>query len=80
VEEVARAIGADWLIYQDIEDLIDCVRTGNPALHKFETCCFTGQYVTGDVSPQYLNRLGLIRNDKVRQLPDAEELEDVGIG
>lgn len=80
--EIAEAIGADWLIYQSLEDLIEAVRTGNTALKRFEGCCFTGEYVTGDVDAQYLAQLELLRGEKSRgKLGSAdEELEDVGIG
>jgi amidophosphoribosyltransferase len=56
-DEVAQLIGADRLVYQDIEDLIDAVRRGNPAITDWDTSCFSGEYVTGDVTPEYLTRL-----------------------
>jgi amidophosphoribosyltransferase len=54
-EEVAAEIGADALIYQDLEDLKDAVRQVNPKLVHFETSCFDGVYVTGDVTADYLH-------------------------
>lgn len=85
--EVCEAIGADWLIYQTVEDLIDAVRTGNTGLARFEGCCFTGTYITGDVNRAYLDQLELLRGEKNRASAgstDGEggtaELEDVGIG
>jgi amidophosphoribosyltransferase len=54
-EEVAAEIGADALIYQDLEDLKDAVRQVNPKLTHFETSCFDGVYVTGDVTADYLH-------------------------
>ena len=45
--EVAEAIGADRLIYQELDDLINAVTTGNPELQKFDCSVFTGEYVTG---------------------------------
>ncbi len=45
--DVAKAIGADRLVYQDLEDLIKAVNTGNPELKEFDCSVFTGQYVTG---------------------------------
>jgi amidophosphoribosyltransferase len=62
-EEVAQAIGADWLIYQDLEDLEKAVRKRNPALVKFDTSVFTGEYVTGDVDENYLSSIGQKRSD-----------------
>jgi len=56
-EEVARFIGADALIYQDLSDLVEAVRAGNPALERFEDSCFSGRYVTGDVTREYLSLL-----------------------
>src|SRR3954452_7447812 len=53
-EEVCREIGADALIYQDLEELKDAVRRANPRLASFETSCFDGHYVTGDVTIDYL--------------------------
>ena len=53
-EEIAREIGADELIYQDLEALERAVRDLNPRLTNFETSCFSGRYVTGDVTTEYL--------------------------
>lgn len=54
-DEIRKEIGADGLIYQDIEDLRQAVKSINPALGEFETSCFDGHYVTGDVTVDYLN-------------------------
>ena len=54
-EEIARHIGADELIYQDLDALIDDVRSVNPQVKNFETSCFSGVYVTGDVTQDYLD-------------------------
>ncbi len=61
-EEIARIIGADALIYQDIESMQKSVSDLNPALTHFDTSCFTGQYVTGDITPEYLDQLGRTRH------------------
>ena len=53
-EEIRQEIGADALIYQDLEDLKAAVRAVNPHIHQFEASCFDGHYVTGDISHQYL--------------------------
>ncbi|HEX9179703.1 MAG TPA: amidophosphoribosyltransferase [Burkholderiales bacterium] len=63
-EEIAREIGADALIYQDLESLKEDVRRVNPAITVFETSCFDGQYVTGDVTPEYLSFVESLRCDK----------------
>jgi amidophosphoribosyltransferase len=60
-EEIARTIGVDGLIYQDLEDMQQSVRDLNPALSRFEASCFNGEYITGDITPEYLTRLGQTR-------------------
>lgn len=71
-EEVCKIIGADKLIYQDLDDLIDAVRAGNPAVEKFDTSCFNGEYVTGDVTPEYLSHLEQLRADDARDRQKAK--------
>lgn len=56
-EEVAKIIGADHLIYQDVDDLRRAVRDINPKLERFEASCFDGNYITGDVTPEYLDAI-----------------------
>ncbi|HTQ35753.1 MAG TPA: amidophosphoribosyltransferase [Steroidobacteraceae bacterium] len=68
VEEIARQIGADWLIYQDLEDLVAACRHDNAAITEFDTSCFSGTYVTGDVTPEYLERLERERSDGAKAL------------
>lgn len=65
-EEVAQAIGADRLIYQDLQDLIDAAHEGNPRITHFDASCFDGVYVTGDVSEAYLARVERHRNDAAK--------------
>ena len=65
-EEVESQIGADWLIYQDLEDLIAAAAEGNPKLRRFECSVFNGEYITGDVDEMYLKRLELVRNDAAK--------------
>jgi amidophosphoribosyltransferase len=55
--EIAREIGADLLIYQDLAALKEAVRAANPALTQFEASCFDGRYITGDVTADYLSQL-----------------------
>ncbi len=78
-EEVATMIGADWLIYQDITDLVEAARTGNRKVTTFDTSCFTGNYVTGDVSDDYLAHISGQRNDAARQTNDAGEESILGL-
>jgi amidophosphoribosyltransferase len=69
--EVANEIGADLLVYQDLEALKDAVRKANPVLRDFDASCFDGRYVTGDVTPAYLAQLAGDR-DAGRGEADAE--------
>ncbi|HEY4771473.1 MAG TPA: amidophosphoribosyltransferase [Steroidobacteraceae bacterium] len=66
VEEVASLIGADWLIYQDLEDLVAACRHEDAQIEEFDTSCFSGEYVTGDVTPEYLEKLRLERSDEAK--------------
>ena len=61
-EEVAQAIGADWLIYQDLEDLIASAQEGNPSIKQFEISIFNGKYPT-PISKEYLQDLEAARQD-----------------
>jgi amidophosphoribosyltransferase len=61
--EVCEMIGADWLVYQDIDDLIASCREGNESITDFECSVFNGRYVTGDIDDGYLSRLHNERND-----------------
>ncbi len=65
-EDVARIIGADWLIYQDLEDLVRAVRHHDARVTEFDTSCFSGEYVTGDITPEYLARLQAERSDQAK--------------
>jgi amidophosphoribosyltransferase len=53
-EQIAREIGADAVVYQDLDALKAAVRAVNPKLTQFETSCFDGVYITGDVTSEYL--------------------------
>ncbi len=70
-EEVCSYIGADWLIYQDLDDLIGSVRYDNSAIDAFDASCFSGQYVTGDVTPEYLQQLERQRSDGAKSNREA---------
>ncbi len=65
-EEVEALIGADWLVYQDLEDLISAAHEGNSSITRFECSVFDGNYITGDVDEMYLKRLELVRNDAAK--------------
>ena len=64
--EIEAFIGCDWLIYQDLPDLIAAVHEGNPELLHFDTSCFSGEYVTG-LSDGYLQQLEAARSDGAKE-------------
>jgi amidophosphoribosyltransferase len=71
-EEVGKAIGADRIIYQDLQDLIDAVRKGNPAIEHFDTSCFSKEYITGDIDDKYLEHIEGQRNDHAQSQRNAQ--------
>jgi amidophosphoribosyltransferase len=70
--EVGEAIGADRMIYQDLDDLIDAVRKGNPNIKHFDTSCFSNEYITGDVDEAYLRHIEALRNDSAQTERNSE--------
>jgi amidophosphoribosyltransferase len=68
-EEICHEIGADRLIYQDLADLERAVRweKDGERIDRFDSSCFSGEYVTGDVTPEYLERLALRRSDAAKE-------------
>ena len=65
-EEVAKSIGADRLIYQDLDDLVRACLHHDSHIEQFDTSCFSGEYVTGDITPAYLKRLEDERSDQAK--------------
>ena len=65
-EEICKEIGADWLVYQDLDELELAVKKGNEDIDKFDTSCFNAEYVTGDVDQAYLDHIDDIRNDSAK--------------
>ncbi len=78
-DKICRAIGADWLVYQDVADLVAAARAGNPEIPCFDVSCFTGEYVTGNVSEEYLDYISGLRCDSTRERDEtaAESLVDL---
>jgi amidophosphoribosyltransferase len=62
-QDVADLIGADWLIYQDLSDLIEAVGGGKVKIDNFDCSVFDGKYVTGDIDALYLQKIEQARND-----------------
>ena len=65
IAEIEKMLGADWLIYQDLNDLIWAVQDGNESLKHFDTSCFSGEYVTG-LDRQYLEQIEMLRSDDAK--------------
>ena len=61
---MAREIGADGLVYQNLQDLERSIRDLNPAMTQFESSCFNGCYVTGDIDDAYLETLQRTRGQR----------------
>ncbi|MEJ2140756.1 MAG: amidophosphoribosyltransferase [Gammaproteobacteria bacterium] len=71
-QQIAEAIGADRLFYQDLDDLIEAVRKKVPNIEQFDTSVFNGEYVTGDINEDYLARIEELRNDDARKETDKD--------
>ena len=65
-QEIAELIGADCLIYQDLEDLVESAKEGNSDITQFDCAVFDNIYVTGDVDDVYLQKLEANRNDSAK--------------
>ena len=75
-EEICREIGADRLIYQDLDDLKAAVRKANPDIAEFDASCFDGRYITGDITPQYLDVIEARRGSGKSSKPlDEDQME-----
>ncbi len=76
VDEINELIGADRLIYQDLHGLIRSVRHDNSRITEFDTSCFSGEYVTGDVSTDYLQKIEALRNDEAKSRRKAKRKQN----
>jgi amidophosphoribosyltransferase len=76
-QEIAEYIGVDWLVYQDLADLVDCAMGINDKITRFDTSVFDGDYVTGGVDEAYLARVAGLRSDEAKQQRrgDSEVIE-----
>ena len=75
-DEICREIGADGLIYQDLEDLKAAVRKVNMAIKDFDASCFDGKYITGDITPEYLDLVEIARGaGKTDQSAEDDQME-----
>ena len=71
-EEVCTLIGADRLIFQNLDDLIAAAQEGNPHIDGFDCSVFNGEYVTGDIDEPYLVALEASRNDAAKKQQNGE--------
>ncbi|PYE35275.1 amidophosphoribosyltransferase [Idiomarina fontislapidosi] len=71
--EICEMIGADGLIYQELDDLVAAVGEENPNVQRFETSVFSGEYITGDINQDYLDELDAARNDMAKAQRDGGE-------
>jgi amidophosphoribosyltransferase len=78
-EEVAQLIGADHLIYQDLPDLISACQHEDSRVTEFDTSCFSGQYITGDITREYLERLKTERSDAAKTRRRERKLKVVAL-
>jgi len=81
VKQIEELIGADRLIYQDLHGLIRSVRHDNSKITRFDTSCFSGEYVTGDVTKAYLRKLESNRSDAAKARREQEwQIQGAGGG
>jgi amidophosphoribosyltransferase len=77
-DEICAEIGADALAYQDLDSLKAAVRAVNPAISQFETSCFDGIYVTGDVTAAYLQNMEDVRSKPTHPQSDDSDGHEGG--
>jgi amidophosphoribosyltransferase len=68
--EICREIGADRLFYQDLNDLKMAVQKVNQAIKYFDASCFDGDYITGDITSDYLNAIEAMRENDNANVDD----------
>jgi amidophosphoribosyltransferase len=68
-KQIAEAIGADRLFYQELDDLISAVlyKKNKTNVTRFGTSVFNGEYITGDITPEYLKNLESSRSDNAKE-------------
>ncbi len=77
-EEIGQFIGADRLLYQRLEDLIEAVREGNPKISRVDASCFDGRYITGNVSADFLQTVAGARSDQAKtQRTEALDVAEI---
>ena len=77
-EEIGEFIGADRLLYQRLEDLIEAVKEGNPKISRVDASCFDGRYITGNVSADFLQTVAGARSDQAKtQRTEALDVAEI---
>jgi len=77
-EEIGQFIGADRLLYQRLEDLIEAVKEGNPKISRVDASCFDGRYITGNVSADFLQTVAGARSDQAKtQRTEALDVAEI---
>ena len=76
LDEITKLINADKLIYQDLDDLVEAVCSDKSAIKKFDSSCFDGKYITGDVTDEYLKELDDLRNNSAKRSYESTDLSD----
>jgi len=76
IEEIREELGCDALFYQNLDDLVWAAREGNKDIERFDCSCFDGDYVTGSITPEYLD--GLEQTTRVSQKMADHQSEHTG--
>jgi amidophosphoribosyltransferase len=76
-QEIAQAICADAVFYQDLEAMVAEIGGLNPAIKRFDTSCFDGVYITGGVSAEYLSAIEMSRNSEGTRRPPTQDDSDM---
>ncbi|RHY75545.1 hypothetical protein DYB26_001707, partial [Aphanomyces astaci] len=69
--QIAEELTADWVIFQDLNDLKASCNQENPTIAEWDASCFDGHYVTGDINEAYFKRLHDERNDARMELKNV---------
>lgn len=78
-QQICEEIGADALIYQDLDALIAAVQLSNPDIKVFDCSCFDGNYITGDIDEAYLARAEHARGDSAEKERPANSITQLDL-
>ncbi|MCP5206668.1 MAG: amidophosphoribosyltransferase [Hahellaceae bacterium] len=78
-QEIEKLIGSDWLLYQDLDDLIESAHEGNPHITGWDCSVFNGKYITGDIDAAYLSSLEQARSDDNKAKKERDTNDGHGI-